>query len=78
MKIAEYFYEEVLEPSYKHFTREESNLSVHSRNMKGRDAPSKYNPDVDSAGKCKKRHVYFPSGELQLTCLVHVPYDPHH
>ena len=71
VEIAESIYEGVVEPSYKKPTREDANLSCHSRNKITANSLSNNHPEMGEIHeKRRKRYVYFPTGESK-TCIIH-------
>ena len=55
MKIVEFIYEDVVEPSYKKHTREDVNHAVHRRNKGGELALSKTHTETEeNTGKRRK------------------------
>ena len=73
MEIAESIYEDLVEPSYKKPTWEDSNCAGHSRQKREEVASSRTHPEEgESAGKHRKRYVEIPTGKSK-TCLIHGP-----
>ena len=74
MKILEYIYEGVVEPSYKKPTRKDDNRAGISRKIREECASSNTYPETSkSDSKCRKRYIDHPKDISKLNCLINVP-----
>ena len=74
MEIAEYVYEDILEPSYRIFTKSDANHDVHRRKMRREATMSnKCSEMSESARNHRKSYVDHSKDTSRPTRLIHRP-----